>query len=55
LVDAEVNGEEQTVLIALVPIAAGAPFAIAVSADEKDEYEQWELDTSTGEMVRVEP
>ena len=54
LVEAEVDGVEQTVLLACRDIAAGEPFSVGVSAEDSADFEQWELDTTTGEMVLVQ-
>ena len=40
------------VLVALRAVSAGEVLAIAASGD--DEYDEWELDPSTGEMARVD-
>ena len=52
---AEVDGEEQLVLLALRTIAKGEPLSIAVSAaDDGDEsWEEYEFDPSSGAMARV--
>jgi hypothetical protein len=54
LVEAKLEGREQIVLLALVPIASREPLTIALSPDEEGEYERWELDTATGDMVRLD-
>ena len=51
LVDGEEDGEEELVLVALRAVAAGEPLTVAAGAD--GEYEEWELDPATGEVVRV--
>lgn len=41
-------------LVAVRDIHMGSPFSIAVPAGESGEFEQWELDTVTGEMILVQ-
>jgi hypothetical protein len=49
-----VNGEEQMVMLATRDIYIGEPFTIKVEEDENEEdMEEWELNTTTGEMVRI--
>lgn len=48
----EEGQQEERVLVALRAVRAGE--ALAIAAREDEEYDEWELDPSTGEMVRVE-
>ena len=49
----EEEGEDgEHVLVALRAVSAGE--ALTVAAGEDEEYDEWEMDPSTGEMVRVE-
>ena len=50
----EIDGEEQVAMLAARDIYIGEVFSIKIDEDEdEDDMEQWELDTTTGEMTRV--
>ena len=50
---AEVDGVEMVVLLALRFICKGEPLSVALEVGEEGEYEEYELDLVTGEMVAV--
>jgi hypothetical protein len=52
----EIDGEEQMVMLATRDIYIGEPFSIKVEEDEdENDMEEWELNTITGEMIRILP
>ena len=52
----EVEGEEMMCMLATRDIYIGEPFSIKVEDDEDaDDMEEWELNTTTGEMTRILP
>ena len=48
----EIDGSEQTALLALRDIAEGE--VLSVAPEDGDAYEEWELDPVTGEVVKVD-
>lgn len=48
----EEGDDGEHVLVALRAVFARE--ALAVAAGENEEYDEWEMDPSTGEMVRIE-
>ena len=52
----EVEGEEMMCMLATRDIYIGEPFSIKVEDDEDaEDMEEWELNTTTGEMTRILP